>query len=191
MPQALKTHSLIHFWVCENSLFSLLALLGNKNWLPSMKVENMKIFWNRMGWEGCKWGNLNAQGTQTPFCQPQKNVPACSHTLTGLNCSIPASAGTRRDAHALTLLHPNRISCQQNHNKTQNIWSTSTSPLEMFDRRRGAKWQTRRFTTAGKIQVCYFAQTLISPINSTCVALNDDFTGQYGTQEVRKLVWPL
>ena len=49
MPQALKTHSLIHFWVCENSLFSLLALLGNKNWLPCMNVKKLENFQKEMG----------------------------------------------------------------------------------------------------------------------------------------------
>ena len=30
---------LVHFWSWVNSLFSLLALWGNKNWPPSMKVK--------------------------------------------------------------------------------------------------------------------------------------------------------
>ena len=38
MPQALKTLCLIQFWSWKNSLFPLLALWGNKKWLPSMKV---------------------------------------------------------------------------------------------------------------------------------------------------------
>ena len=31
---------LIHFWGWMNSLFPLLALRGNKNWLPSIKVKH-------------------------------------------------------------------------------------------------------------------------------------------------------
>ena len=49
MPQALKTLSLIHFWDCENSLFPLLALWGNKNWTPSMKGENLEFYGNKNG----------------------------------------------------------------------------------------------------------------------------------------------
>ena len=41
MPQALKPLCLIQFWSWENSLFWLLAFWGNKNGLPSMKVEEL------------------------------------------------------------------------------------------------------------------------------------------------------
>ena len=46
-----------------NSLFQLLALGGNKNWPPSMKVEKLENFQNKKGLMGCKWSSLNAQGT--------------------------------------------------------------------------------------------------------------------------------
>ena len=47
-----------------NSLFSILALWGNKNWPPSMKVKKLKMFQNKMGLMGCKWFGLNAPGTK-------------------------------------------------------------------------------------------------------------------------------
>ena len=45
MPQALKPLCLIGFWNWKNSLFSLLALWGNKNWPPSIRkdVTNGKL----------------------------------------------------------------------------------------------------------------------------------------------------
>ena len=67
MPQALKTFSLIHFWSWMNSLFPLLALWGNKNWPPSMKVKKVENFHNKRGLKGCKWSNLNAPGTENPL----------------------------------------------------------------------------------------------------------------------------
>ena len=70
MPQALKTLFLIHFWGWENSLFPLLALWGNKNWLPSMKVEKLQIYGNKSGSMGCKWSSLNAPGTENPWSHP-------------------------------------------------------------------------------------------------------------------------
>ena len=66
MPQVMKTPCLIQFWSWENSLFQLLALWGNKNWLPSMKVKKLEKFQNKMGLKDCKWSSLNAPGTQTP-----------------------------------------------------------------------------------------------------------------------------
>ena len=39
----LKTLCLIHFWGWMNSLFPLLALWGNKNWPPSMKMKKIEI----------------------------------------------------------------------------------------------------------------------------------------------------
>ena len=67
MPQALETLCLIHFLGWKNSLFPLLALWGNKNWPPSMKVKKLKIFWDRMSSKGCKWSSLNAPGTENPL----------------------------------------------------------------------------------------------------------------------------
>ena len=48
----------------------LLALRGNKNWPPSMKVKKFKIFWNKMGWMGCKWSSLNAAGIEIYLFHP-------------------------------------------------------------------------------------------------------------------------
>ena len=67
MFQALKTHSLILFWGCENSLFPLLALWGNKNWLPSMKVKNLKLCQTKIGLKGCKWSSLNVPSKENPL----------------------------------------------------------------------------------------------------------------------------
>ena len=55
-------------WV--NSLFKLLAILGNKNWPPSMKVKKMENFQNKSGLMGCIWSSLNAQGTGNPLSHP-------------------------------------------------------------------------------------------------------------------------
>ena len=57
-----------------NPPFPLLALWGNKNGPPSMKLIKLNIFWNKMGSMGCKWSSLNATGTETPL----------SHSLLGL-----------------------------------------------------------------------------------------------------------
>ena len=54
----------------ENSPFPLLALWGNKNGLPSMKVKKLKKIQNKMGLKGCKWSSLNAPGTETPLSHP-------------------------------------------------------------------------------------------------------------------------
>ena len=70
MPQALKHLNLIHFWSWVNSLFSLLALWGNKNWPPSMKMKNLEKFENVRGAKGCKWSSLNPQGTKNPQSHP-------------------------------------------------------------------------------------------------------------------------
>ena len=67
MPQALKPLCLIQFWSWLNYLFPLLALWGNKNWPPSMKVQKLKIFWNKMSSKGCKWSSLNGPGTENPL----------------------------------------------------------------------------------------------------------------------------
>ena len=46
------------------SLFPLLALWGNKNGLPSMKVKELENVLNKIGSTGCKWSSLNAPGTE-------------------------------------------------------------------------------------------------------------------------------
>ena len=78
MPQALKPLSLIHIGSWENPPFPLLALWGNKNGLPSMKVNKLEKFQNKMGLKGCKWSSLNAPGTETPQSYPyweRENLP--------------------------------------------------------------------------------------------------------------------
>ena len=68
MPQALKPPCVIHFWSWVISLFSELALWANKNWPPSMKVQQMENFKNIMGLKGYKkWSSLNAPGTEIPL----------------------------------------------------------------------------------------------------------------------------
>ena len=52
------------------SLFPLLALWGNKNWLPSMKVKKLEKVQNKMGLKDCKWSSLKAPGTETPQSYP-------------------------------------------------------------------------------------------------------------------------
>ena len=53
-PQALETLCLIQFWNWKNSLFSLLALWGNKNWPPSIKMKQIENCQNKIGLMGCK-----------------------------------------------------------------------------------------------------------------------------------------
>ena len=58
---------LIHLGNWENSPFSILALWGNKNWPPSINMEQIENYLNKMGLMGSKWSSLNAPGTQTPL----------------------------------------------------------------------------------------------------------------------------
>ena len=81
MPQALKTLCLIHFWSWMNSLFPLLALWGNKNWPPSMKLEKLKKYGKKSGLMGCKWSNLNAPGTESPLSHPVLNLDEFSSPI--------------------------------------------------------------------------------------------------------------
>ena len=67
---ALKTRCLILFWSWENSLFPLLALWGNKNWLPSMKVKKLENYKNERGSTGCKWSSLNGPGIENQLSHP-------------------------------------------------------------------------------------------------------------------------
>ena len=55
---------------CEHPSFSILALWGNKNGLPSMKVKELENLQNKSGFKGCKWSSLNAPGTETPLSHP-------------------------------------------------------------------------------------------------------------------------
>ena len=70
MPQALKPLSLIHIGKGKFSQLQLLALWGNKNWLPNMKVKELENFQNKMGLKDCKWSSLNGPGTQVPMSHP-------------------------------------------------------------------------------------------------------------------------
>ena len=81
MPQALKTHCLIPFWSWMNSLFSLLALWGNKNWTPRIKVEKIENLRNKTGLGGCNWSSLNAPGTSTPLPHPFLVILICPKTI--------------------------------------------------------------------------------------------------------------
>ena len=69
-PRALKPLYLIHFLGWKNSLFPLLALWGNKNWPPSMKVKKVKIFQNKRGLIGCKSSSQTASGIENPLLHP-------------------------------------------------------------------------------------------------------------------------
>ena len=70
MPQALKALYLIQFWSWKNSLFPFLALWGNKNWPPSMKVKKLENFQDKRGLMGCKWSSLNVPSTENPLSHP-------------------------------------------------------------------------------------------------------------------------
>ena len=70
MALALKTLCLIQFLSWVNSLFPLLALWGNKNWPPSMKVKKLENFQEVKGAKGCKWSSLKAPGTESPLSHP-------------------------------------------------------------------------------------------------------------------------
>ena len=67
MALALKTLCLIQFLSWVNSLFPLLALWGNKNWPPSMKVKKLENLYDNIGLKGCKWSSLNTPGTENPL----------------------------------------------------------------------------------------------------------------------------
>ena len=64
--------------------FQLLALWGNKNWPPSMKVEKMENFQNKRCLMGCKWSGLNAPGTETPLCHPILRLDEFPFPIIGL-----------------------------------------------------------------------------------------------------------
>ena len=85
MPQAeaMKTPCLFHFWGWANSLFPLFALWGNKNWPPCMNVKKMEIFWNKRGYKGCKWSDLNTPGTENPLSHPLLELDKFSFPIIG------------------------------------------------------------------------------------------------------------
>ena len=84
MPQAPKPLCLIQFWNWKISLFSLLALWGNKNWPPSIKMKQIENCQNKMGLKGCKWSSLNAPGTQTPWSHPFLKLDISPFPIIGL-----------------------------------------------------------------------------------------------------------
>ena len=49
---------------------SLLALWGNKNWPPSMKVKKVENVHDKSVSTGCKWSSLIAPGTENPLSHP-------------------------------------------------------------------------------------------------------------------------
>ena len=65
-----QSHAYWERVILPTPIISPLGLWGNKNWLPSMKWEKLKIFQNKMGLKGCKWSSLNAPGTETPQSHP-------------------------------------------------------------------------------------------------------------------------
>ena len=125
MPQALETLCLIQFWSWENSPFPLLALWGNKKWLPSMKVKKllkilikkrllamrvkkMNNFQNKMSWMGCNWSSLNAQawaafGLPRVLGRATATAPARYLYIRGLKileCQLALYFATRPKEHS-------------------------------------------------------------------------------------------
>ena len=83
MPQALKPLCLIQFESWVNSIFPLLALWGNKNWPPSMKMEKLENPQSKSGLKGCKWSRLKGPGTQTPKSHPNLKLSELSFLIIG------------------------------------------------------------------------------------------------------------
>ena len=54
----------------DHACLHLLALWGNKNWPPSMKVKQLENFQDKSGSKGCKCSRLNGPGTQIPLSHP-------------------------------------------------------------------------------------------------------------------------
>ena len=61
---------LIQYLSWVNYLFPLLALWGNKNWTPSMKVKKLENFQNKSSLKGWKWSRLSVHGTEKPLTSP-------------------------------------------------------------------------------------------------------------------------
>ena len=61
------SHSILKL---DESPFPLLALWGNKNWPPSIKMEKLENFQSKTGLRGCEWSRLNGPGTQAPLSHP-------------------------------------------------------------------------------------------------------------------------
>ena len=115
MPQALKPLSLIHIGKGKISQLPLLALWGNKNWLPSMKVKELEIFQNKSGLKGCKWSSLKAPGTETQAFHfgndesrktqnaglIQKEGWVVLHPLSGFSSLVSQAGGPERETRSL------------------------------------------------------------------------------------------
>ena len=88
-------HSLLEL---EISLFSLLALWGNKNWPPSIKVKQIENFQNKMGLKGCMWSSLNTPGTETPLSHSLLELEIALFSLLALsgNKNWPPSAEVKQ-----------------------------------------------------------------------------------------------
>ena len=83
--------------LCHPSLIlPLLALLGNKNWPPSMKLKKLEIFWSKMGSMGCKWSSLNAPGTENPLSHSILNLEWISLSHVG-GCKLAHEIKRFRD----------------------------------------------------------------------------------------------
>ena len=68
--QALKSICPIQFLSWVNYPLPILAIWGNKKWLPSMKVKKMGKFQNKRGLIGCKCSSLNVPGIRIHVYHP-------------------------------------------------------------------------------------------------------------------------
>ena len=67
MPQALKLLCPINFWIQEISLFSLLALWGNKKWPPSIKMRQFENFMEQIGLKRLQMVQFECPQALTPL----------------------------------------------------------------------------------------------------------------------------
>ena len=58
--------------------FPPIGPLGNKKWPPSMKVNKLGNFLNKMSLKGCKWSSMNVPGTETPLSHSLLELDECS-----------------------------------------------------------------------------------------------------------------
>ena len=85
--QGNEIHLYHPFWSWENSPVSLLALWGNKNGLPSMKVKMLENYLNKSGQNYCKWSSLNTQGTEIHLHHPFLELGELFSLIIGLLAS--------------------------------------------------------------------------------------------------------
>ena len=74
MPQAPKPLSLILFWSCENSLFQLLALWGNKNWPPQYEGEKVRTISEQKGLNLLQMTQFECPRPSNPSASPHSRV---------------------------------------------------------------------------------------------------------------------